>query len=372
MSKVFLSVLFLSSSLCQAQTFLSGYVLEESTQKSIAYVNITLSDGSGTATNEEGWFRIAISENFNHLKIRVSCIGYYSKVFSADSLLGFNNERHHISLRPYVMQLNEVKVESKKLTPKDIVLEAIQSIPKNYIQQPFNMDYYSRVATYDSIRIINLIETVSKCYRQGYGEGAQNYSEVYEKRVSGDSVLQNWDKKRKMNYFTFEMLPQFDIFLTDMIGVGKKFNYTVFNPDYLNKLEFKEIETTIVDSDPVIVIEYAEKYSSKEPHKTKLYGALYISANDLAIVKHVRRIGKNLLEILYKKQEGYYYPYFFKTVYPVNPNRKGDFKLKVIHEGYIKKIDTKNVTIIGQSKEDWHLQDVPYRKEYWDKYYPMR
>jgi hypothetical protein len=372
MNKVLLSILFLSSLHCQAQRFISGHVLEESTQKPIAYVNITLSDGSGTATNEGGWFRIAMPENSNLLKIRVSCIGYYSKVFKADSLLGFNNESHRISLKQYVTELNEVKVESKKLTPKDIVLEAIHLIPKNYIQQPFNLDYYSRVATHDSIRIISLVETVSKCYRQAYGEGAQNFSEVYEKRVSGDNVLQNWDKKRKMNYFIFEMLPQFDIFLTDMIGVGKKFNYTVFNPDYLNRLEFKEIETTIVDSNPVIVIEYAEKYSGKEPHKTKLYGALYISANDLAIVKHVRRIGKNSLEILYKKQDGYYYPYFFKTIYPVNQDKNGNFKLKVVHEAYVKTITTENVVVISQTKEGWHLEDVPYRKEYWDKSYPMK
>jgi hypothetical protein len=72
MSKVLFSILFLSSLHCQAQRFISGHVIEESTQKPIAYVNVTLSDGSGTATNEGGWFRIAMPENSNHLKIRVS------------------------------------------------------------------------------------------------------------------------------------------------------------------------------------------------------------------------------------------------------------------------------------------------------------
>lgn len=365
-----LFLVWLSVNLAYGQRFVSGRVADRSTRTAIAYVNITLSDGSGTATNENGWFRIAIADNVDNLKVKISCIGYHSKIFYADSLLKSGEEIHLVYLEPYIAQLSEVEIQSTRLTPKEIVLEAIRTIPTNYIQKPFNLEYYSRVSTVDSIKTINLIETVSKCYRQGYIDGGQNFSQVYEKRISGDSVLQKWDKKRKMNFFIFEMLPSFDIFVTDMIGVGKKFNYTVFNPEYLNKLEFKVTETTILDTAPVIVIEYDEKNFTKEPHRTKLYGALYISASDLAIVKHVRRIGKNYLEIMYKKQEGYYYPYFFKTTYPWNPDKNVKFRLKVVHEGYIKKIITQNVQAISRMKEGWHLEDVPYRKEYWDKYYP--
>jgi hypothetical protein len=372
MSKSLFYFLMLNAQVAICQKFISGSVVDQSSQKPIAYVNITLSDGTGTATDEAGYFLMPVDPDKHGQKAYFSCIGFYSRVLEVDSLIKSGQHQHTFDLRPFITQLEEVRVEGKRLTAEEIVLEAIRAIPVNYIQQPFNLEYYSKISTLDSTNVINLIETVSRCYRTGYKNGAQNFAEVLEKRISGDSVLRKLDKKRQMTYFIYELLPQFDIFLVDMIGVGNKFNYTVFNPEYLNKLEFRLTNTTQVDSDTVMVIEYDEKNFKKEPHRTKLYGALYISISDLAIVKHVRRIGRNNLEILYKKQNGQYFPYFFKTDYQWTGEKGNEPLLRVTHEGYVKKIVTQQVQVVDRPQANWHLEDVPYRKEFWEKYFPKR
>lgn len=346
--------------------------MEDVTQKAIAYASISIRENTGTASDDEGRFRIPIEANAGQGKISISCLGYYSRHFDADSLLKSGKVEHMVYLKPFTYQLKEITIEAKKNTPKEIVLEAIKAIPLNYNQQPFNLEYYSKISTKDSIKVWHVVETVSKCYRDGYRENAQNFAQIREKRVNGTNLYSAYDRKRNMDYFPYEGLPMFDLFLVDMIGTGKKFNFSVFNPDYLERLEFKQKEITRVGFDTVIVIEYDTKKFRKEANETKLDGTLYISVNNLAIVKHVRRIGKNYTEVIYKKQSDYYYPYFVKTIYPER-KVKNVFTLTITHEAYVNKVILENIEKVKRNHDGdktWHLEDVPFNKGFWDRYYP--
>jgi hypothetical protein len=356
------------------QSFISGFIGEEKTRNPIAYANITLSNTIGTASDEGGFFRIPVVDKGPGGIMLVSCLGYASRAFRVDSLLRFEKVNHQIYLKPSVVELPELTVHDERLTPEQLVQDAIQAIPTNYTQQPFNMEYYSRVSTKDSATVLHVVEAVSKAYRHGYKANSENFVEIREKRVTGECVLQGFDKKRNMTYFNYEILPMFDMFVVDMIGTGKKYNYTVFNPDYFARLKFRQKEVTMIDSDTVVVIEYDQKNFRKGENDTKLYGALYLSLRDLAIVKHVRRIGKNYYEVIYKKQDDHYYPYFIKTIYPV-AEAKGKSALTVTHEAYVNQINTENLEVINMhnyGNKNWHLEDVKYKKDFWDKYYPLK
>jgi hypothetical protein len=375
MNRQFLTLSFCwLSVLSQGQSFISAKVIEEGTLRAISYASISLTESIGTASDGDGRFRMPIEANFARGKINISCLGYYTRHLDVDSLLNSGSGEHMIYLKPFTYQLNEITIPGKKSTAKEIVQEAIKSIPSNYNQQPFNLEYYSKISTRDSIKLLHLVETVSKAYREGYKENAENFAEIREKREEGVNSFPSHDKTRDLEYFRYEILPMFDLFLVDMIGVGQKFKYTVFNPDYLVQLEFRQKEITRVDSDTVMVIEYDKKDFRKGPDEGKLYGALYISINNLAIVKHVRRIGKNYLEVIYKKQGEHYYPYFIKTIYPER-SVKGVFTLFITHEAYVKKITVDNIEKVKRNHDvnkNWHMEDVPYHKEFWDKYYPKK
>ncbi|MBN8651347.1 MAG: hypothetical protein J0L67_07960 [Cytophagales bacterium] len=231
------------------------------------------------------------------------------------------------------------------------------------------MEFYSRVTTGTLSKPDYLIETIVKTYRSGYREDAQNFSRISQKRITGTNTLPLYDKKRKLEYFAYETLPGFDIFLVDMIGATKLPN-TIFNPNYLNRFDFRFVENTRFDSDTVCVIEYDDQ-GFKQSKERSFGGKLHISTRTLAILRHERRIGRNVYDVIYKPIGNHYFPYFIKSIHKaVHANSTVD----VIHEAYITKVVTQNpeVFLTHFNQKDWHLLDVPFDKTYWDFNYPLQ
>lgn len=364
--KIMLSfLLFLFVTSLQAQTFLRGQILEDNSNQSIPYANLSIGPLTGTGSNDNGEFLLKIEPELLNKRITVSCLGYSTKSFSVDSLVAINNDLK-IYLSPFSILLEEVTVWTKKMEAVKIVQEAITKIPENYTQQPFNMEFYSKIMVNDETKTYYTVENIIETYRSGYIEGVENRSRVLEKRITGESPIKEaFDKKKKVKYFPYEYIAVFDIFIADVIGVGRKYNYTVFNPDYFQKLDFKHSGISVFEGDTVNVIEYSPKKSKKSVLKDQ---SLLISAKDQAILKHNRTIGEITLEISYRKWGEKYFPYFIKAVYPVN--QKGE-KYSVILEIYIRKITTKNVKIFKNST-NWHLDDIQYNAEYWNENYPIK
>jgi hypothetical protein len=191
---------------------------------------------------------------------------------------------------------------------------------------------------------------------------------MYCKReLRGESPLEEeFDKKRKMYYFPFERVPTFIIFMMDIIGVGDKYDYTIFNSKYIDKVNFQHKGITMFENDTVHVIEYQPKNTKQ---KSKTWGKIYISSKNGAILKHTRGIDKITLEVSYRKWGNYYFPYFFQTIYPPDKKRPYD----VVFEAYVKTINTKNISIIeSDSLKGWHLSDVQYNASFWEKNYPTK
>jgi len=371
--KVILSLIFVfAASSGFAQTVLSGKILDERNAP-IAYATVSISTIMGTASDERGEFHVQIEPENQQATLLVSCIGYHSKRLSIDSLIDLKKESLDIHLKPFITTLQEVTIHERNLTAVELVEQAINAIPSNYRQSPFNMEFYSKVSVFDSVKTSYVQETIVKSYREGYVSGAENRSRIEEMRVTGNNPLPVKDKKRNIDYFGYELLPTFDVFLVDFIGAGTTYNYTVFNPQYFKRLEFRQVGISNFEHDTVIVIQYDQKSFKKE--EGSLGGTLFISTRNLAIVKHERRIGKNYLEVIYKDYNGNYFPYFVKTIYPEKKEGKV-FKLNIVHEAYITKVETDNIEVIPEKawppNSSWHLVDVPYNKAFWDKNYPKR
>jgi hypothetical protein len=285
-------------------------------------------------------------------------------------LAGSKNSETKFFLAPYITVLDEMKVSAAKASPADIVKDAISEIPKNYFQFPFNMEFYSVLKVNDNTKTHYTLESVVDTYRPGYVPGAENASKMIQKRVSGISPIGLLtDKKRKVSYFSYEMVPIFDIFLVDMIGVGTKYGYTVFNPDYFPKLTFEDAGTTIFEGDIVRAINYWPKGAKpKKDDKNSREGTLYISVKNLAILRHTRKIGTLNFEVSYRKWGEGYFPYFVKSVYPDSDKGK---KFEVVMEAFIKSISITNIKVYKREDlKNWHLEDVVYDADFWDTNYP--
>lgn len=350
------------------QQILRGKILESGNNVNIPYANIILRQNEGTASDLSGNFLLAIRPDLDNGILSISCIGYESKSLSLDSLLAMGEVIHQVFLKPASFLLEEVAIQEKKISPAEIVKEAIIAISRNYRQEPFNMEFYSRITT-GSVNTSNyLVETIVKTYRLGYKEGGQNFSRITQKRVTGINPLPKYDKKRKLEYFAYENLPGFDVFVIDMIGSTTLPN-TVFNPDYFKRLEFRHLENTRFEKDTVFVIEY-DANGFKQEGERSFRGKLYISTRTLAILRHERSIGRNYLAVIYRPMDGYYFPYFIKSIYKA----QGASAIDVTHEAYITKIITQNPDIISThpDQKNWHLDDVAFDINFWETNYPVK
>jgi hypothetical protein len=355
---------------CFSQNFLKGKLVEQNTLAVVPYANLSLG-GSGTASLDDGSFLLKVDDADRNSNLIISCIGYYSQKLSVDSLLGLEHNALVILMDQNVLPLEEVNVQTQKSTARDIVKEAIDAIPQNYSQQPFNMEFYSRVSENDGVTSWFLMEAIVKSYRKGYFEGALNRSSIIHQRTSGKPTLTRFDKKKKIDYFLYESVPMFDVFVVDMIGVGSRLKYTIFNENYFKKVDFKLTGISTFEGGHVFMIEYG-KGEAIDGDLEVFNGRLFIATDDLGILKHERRIGKNYHEVIYKKNHGKYFPYFIKSIYP--ERKEGNtYRMSITHESLITKVVTEKVEDVPNGLlMDWHLTDTPYVQSFWDANYPLK
>ncbi len=105
-------VLVLTAHIAYSQITIKGWVLEQSNNKPIAYVNIgILNTGISTISNEDGSFSLIVPAAYSNDALRSSAIGYSQKDIPVQS---FISHEITIYLKEEIIQLNEVIVLSKK------------------------------------------------------------------------------------------------------------------------------------------------------------------------------------------------------------------------------------------------------------------
>lgn len=108
-----------------AQIKVSGVLQDSITKQPIEFANIGLiGKGLGTVTNEKGEYNFTIPDSLLNEKVKISMIGYRSKVVVVKNFAGTSK----IQLAQFSTNLNEVTVSSKKLKLKIVGNETKNSI----------------------------------------------------------------------------------------------------------------------------------------------------------------------------------------------------------------------------------------------------
>lgn len=101
------------------QNTVDGIIKNAQTNEPVPYVNIgILNRDKGTVSNEKGEFSLEIPTEFINDTIKISSIGYETKIFIANEFTKALDENRSISLSEKVIELNEVVVSNKKLKEK--------------------------------------------------------------------------------------------------------------------------------------------------------------------------------------------------------------------------------------------------------------
>ena len=180
LKKYFLLMVFMMSVSCfsQQEDFIFGQLVDSTQNESIAFASIRIKGKSlGVITNIDGTFKIPIRYKTLGEIIEVSCLGYISKELLIDDLV--EGQSNIIILKPGGFELSEAVVSAniKRLSAKQIVKIAVNSIPQNYPETAFGLVGYYRNYQVKNGTYTNLSEAIIKVADEGFGKKNSYYSE---------------------------------------------------------------------------------------------------------------------------------------------------------------------------------------------------
>lgn len=130
--------LLLISTVAFSQT-ISGTVLDQETQETIAFATIQIGDNYGVITNDEGVFNISTERFTPNDSLVFSYLGYNHKAIAIKDYKG-----EKVYLNPNVDALDEVYVLDKNLNPIVIMERVNENIPQNYPAQTEKLTVFQR------------------------------------------------------------------------------------------------------------------------------------------------------------------------------------------------------------------------------------
>lgn len=228
---------------------ITGIVYDES-NKGFPGVSIRLGLESATMTNNEGSFSLRIPALVKD-SLKISYIGYQTLMIPVSKV----KEGMLINMKPVIHQLEDVVIRTVNVA--QVIRTAINNIPKNYPQFPFEAHgFYREVGKLDS-NYLSFAEAGLLIFNQGYGKNKlkdrigilkeRNLKQVGERAVNNPfgSALKG--------------VP-YVILSNDLI----KQPGAIFGDKFIKKYDFKLTGSTSVDGEEAFLISFDQKTGIEE------------------------------------------------------------------------------------------------------------
>lgn len=369
----FVSAVLLAFNFAKAQNehpsyLLSGTLLDYETRQPVPFANIVIEGSNvGTSSTGTGIFYLAVY-NPSREYLKISSIGYSTIRLNIDSLLRIDSPV--IFLKPSIIQLAEVLVPGRRLSASDFVKEAVKSLDKNIYPKDYLLEWYSTMLTTDSATDhAYSLETVFDDYHIN-GKAKQT---IRHQRERGISPKLSHNPKDTM----CALVPWFEIGSVEI----DKAQYGVLSLKNMDEFDFTYEGVLGLDGDSVYVVGYratSSRYAviSTTNKSTTHTGKLYITTENYAIVRHTlewrvqarkSREWNHKLEILYKKINNYYFPYYIKSTRNLDVSR--NFQ-PLYSNTYILR-NLKLDSIEYEAGYNWCENRAPYDENFWNSNYPL-
>lgn len=341
-----------------AQISVQGQVRDAVTKEAVSFASISIvGTTSGTAADDKGKFSMNVPSLSQTTTLSISAIGYQSKKVDTES-----SGELVIDLDPAVTQLEGVEIITQRITPQEVVREALKAITTNYPQKPFNMEFLSTINVENPITQARYsVETIAIGYYTGYASSAtKKFDLVHQRRIGNDPL-------RAIDY---PYWPTFEIHRADLLADPAQTG--IFNPKFIDRFDLVYEGVTVFDDDTVFQISYSAPKPTTQLTgygiKPRYYrGQIYIATSTYAVVKHVVETDAFLYTIIYRKLGNLYYPYYIsgdRRTKATQPNR-------ITNSVSLRSVTLENVRIIKQSNE-FQQAEVPEDLAFWNLNYPVR
>lgn len=261
-----------------AQTHFSGIIVDNATSLPIAWAHVVdEKHGKGTVSNMNGFFSMPSSDTVSSLYVRISCIGYKSKL----AAMPYASAPLRIELEPDIKVLNEIVV--LPIEPIRLIQSAIEKIPDNYPSiATHTTGFYRESLCYDSMNYIYVAEGMIQAYKDSYVE-TKPKGQV---RLMKSRKSEFPDSLRALEKIRFYAGPyavhRFDIVMQRLEFINKK---------YLSRYKFFVDGITFLNGNEVYKISFT-------PASTAglFQGIIFIDVSTLAFVSAQYELSKTGLK----------------------------------------------------------------------------
>ncbi len=406
-SRTFLLLLaVISISLCgysQVPSAISGKILNKDNLEPLPYASIRLKNHPiGTVSNEEGEFDFYIPKSKRNDTLSISFIGFNPYELPISAI----NGEVRVELSPSVNVLDEVLLTEK--SPLDYIRLALERIPSNYPQEPYQSLAYYREKFIENGAVINKEEGIFKTYYPAVGDSSKNQHQLLLYRPEEDpkqfQFMREWftAKQEKRRQKAIKKGEEFDEdeydddIDIDLGGPESVIDLdinnerdTYLNPKHFKKYEYEFGEDTWLNGERLVTIEFKAK--RKIDHK-KDAGRILINTEDYAIVS-IEQTGKFSIPFMvkpilfliglkidnpefstvinYQKYDGKWYPELFRwdanvgltKKHTFDPNENSDINIGQVFfvnelNSEAKPIQSENKFDPGEDMEEQVFNDV--------------
>ena len=262
----FLLILFLGSGICNAQSDyieFSGKIINAENKEPLIFANLNLLESNiSTISNSKGAFKIKIPKSHSSSKVKVSFIGFKTRIID----LKLFDDKNTISLNVYVTPLSEMVMS----IPKDVeglVRETLSNSGKNYLEENTIMTAFYRETIKRKRRNVSLSEAVVNIYKSSY--------KIYSKK-DGIKILKIRKDTDYSRLDTVALKLSGGPFNTLFQDIIKYPNY-VIPSFFISNYSFSVHRTSKINNTSVYVIRFKQKEDIIEPF---YYGELYIDGKN--------------------------------------------------------------------------------------------
>lgn len=313
----------------EGYVIMEGVVKDRHTGDPVVFATVSAEGSSvGTITNQNGAFRLILSDSLASSNIVFSSMGYEQRKVSG-TLLAENNIT--IELMQSIIPLQEIII--RVLDPKNILLDAIRKRETNYNTRPFNIVAFYREGV-EFKNSLSISEAVIKFYKSGLSATfLSDQAKLLKMRKIGNiSVKDTLVAKLRS---TISAIITLDVmkYPTDFLQFEGMYFYNYTHTDI-----------TEIGGRRVYVFSFVQK---EEVLDALFTGELYIDAENHALVKavfevnpnHIKKFTDNLIVRRSKTHEviplkaRYEVSYKFYDGYYVVNHIRGDLNFKVRKKG---------------------------------------
>lgn len=294
----------------QVTNAISGTILNKESQEPLPYASIRLKNHPiGTVSNDDGEFDFYIPKSKRNDTLSISFIGFNSYEIPLSAISSFLQ----IELSPNVNVLDEVLLTEKN--PLDYIKRALERIPENYPQDPYQSLAYYREKFIENGAVINKEEGVFKTYYPTAGDSSKNEHQLLlyrpEQNPQQFQFMREWymakqEKRKKKAIKKGEEFEEeeFDSDIDlDLGGPESVIDLDInnerdsyLNPKHFSKYEYRFGEDTWLNGERLVTILFKAK--RKIDHK-KDSGKILINTEDYAIVS-IEQTGKFSIPFIVK------------------------------------------------------------------------